>query len=52
MLGEIILTALKIVLVALEGQPPEVRAELWRRYIEDSGELRAFIERVKDKLHD
>jgi hypothetical protein len=33
---------LDIVKIALEGQPPDVRAELWRMYLEDVKAWRAF----------
>lgn len=39
----IIELVLKIVLAAIEGQPPEVRAEFWRMYLEDVKRWRAFF---------
>ena len=38
---------LKIVLVAIEGQPPDVKAELWRLYLEDVKAWRAFFANLK-----
>ena len=34
---------LKIVLLAMEGQPPEVRAEFWRLYLDDVKAFRALF---------
>ena len=31
-----------IIKTAMEGQPPEVRAELWRQHLEDVKAWRAF----------
>ena len=42
----IIDTLLKIVLLAMEGQPPEVRADLWRRHMKFLEESDAFWERI------
>lgn len=38
---------LRIILVAIEGQPPDVKAELWKLYLQDVKEWRAFFEKVK-----
>ena len=38
---------LRIILTAIEGQPPEVKAELWRLYLEDVKQWRAFFEKLK-----
>jgi hypothetical protein len=32
----------EIVKIAMEGQPPDVRAELWRQHLEDIKAWRAF----------
>lgn len=37
---------LKIVVLAMEGQPPEVRAELWKIYLEDVKAWRAFFQKL------
>lgn len=37
---------LKIVLLAMEGQPNDVRAELWRMYLQDVKEFRAWWKEV------
>lgn len=42
----IIETILQIVLVAMEGQPPEIRAKLWERHMEFLEKSDAFWERV------
>lgn len=39
-------TIAEIVKLAIEGQPVEVRAELWRLYLEDLKAWRAFLERL------
>lgn len=33
---------LKIALVAMEGQPPDVRVELWRMFLTDLKEFRVW----------
>lgn len=43
----IIQLLLEIVKIAMEGQPPEVKAELWRLYLEDLKEWRAFWKQFK-----
>jgi hypothetical protein len=35
--------------LAIEGQPPDVKAELWRIYLEDVKAWRAFFEKFKPK---
>ncbi len=41
--GEAVLTELfKLIRVAIEGQPPEVKAELWKMYLDDVKEWRKF----------
>ena len=42
----IIETILKIVLLAMEGQPPEIRAKLWERHMAFLEQGDAFWERV------
>lgn len=46
-IANIIELALKIVLLAMEGQPPEVRAELWRIHLEDVKAWRTFFDKLK-----
>lgn len=48
MIEEIVKLVLEIVKLAMEGQPPDVRAELWRLYLEDVKAWRAFW---KDIFH-
>jgi len=36
-------TVAEIVKLAIEGQPAEVKAELWRQYLEDAKAFRAFL---------
>lgn len=38
---------LKIILEAIQGQPPEVKAELWRMHLEDVKAWREFWGRFK-----
>jgi len=45
----IIELALQIVLETIKGQPPDVKAELWRMYIQDIKEWREFWNRVFPK---
>jgi hypothetical protein len=35
--------------LAIEGQPPDVKAELWRSYLADLQAWRAFFEKFKPK---
>jgi hypothetical protein len=35
-------TIAEIVKLAMEGQPPDVRAELWRQHLEDENAWREF----------
>lgn len=37
---------LRIVLLAMEGQPPDVRADLWRMYVSDVKDWRAFFQKL------
>lgn len=40
---------LDLVKTIIEGQPPEVKAELWKIYLEDVKAWRAFFEKFKPK---
>ena len=42
----IIELVLKIILLAMDGQPPEIRAEFWRLYLEDVKAWRAFLDKL------
>ena len=42
-------TVAEIVKLAMEGQPPEVRAEFARMHLEDMHKWRAFVERFSPK---
>jgi len=37
----------KLIQTVVESQPPEVRAELWKLYLEDVKATRAFFEKFK-----
>jgi len=39
----IIELALEIVKLAMEGQPPDVRAQMWRWHVEDMARLRKLL---------
>jgi len=45
----IIELVLQIVLEAIKGQPPDVKAELWRMYIQDIKEWREYWSKVFPK---
>jgi len=45
----IIELVLQIVLEAIKGQPPEVKAELWKMYVEDIKAWREFWSKVFPK---
>lgn len=40
----VIIASLELVKTAMEGQPPDVRAEFWRMHLEDTKALRAWLE--------
>jgi hypothetical protein len=46
MIIEVLMTALRLIEKAMDGQPPEVRAELWRMFLEDLRAWRTFWEKV------
>jgi len=40
---------LKIVLEVIKDQPPEIKAEFWRMYLEDVKKWREFIDKLLPK---
>jgi hypothetical protein len=39
----------KLVSTVIEGQPPDVKAELWKLYLQDVKAFRAFFEQFHQK---
>jgi hypothetical protein len=44
---EAAISLIRLIDKVIEGQPPEVKADLWRMYVDDVKEWRAFWSRLK-----